>query len=129
MKVTRVLAFLVVVMAGFVVEAQCLKCYRTPPSFTQGTCGESFDGYCDRQCCGTFVGNSCTIPDFIDDCDPWLTGGGNARASLVREAVGVHTPDGRMFFTSRQPFETRRASFHRRLQKLDPAAPKCTART
>lgn len=123
MRLIRVLALFIVVAAGAVAEAQCLKCVRQRPGFN-GACGESFTSGCDRQCCGMYVGHPCSIPDFLDECDPWAPG---ARASLVRTVVPEMPPA--TFFTTLGPVETRRATMHRRLQKLDPSAPKCPART
>ena len=123
MRTLRMVSLFVFVMAmTAVAEAQCLKCFREPGKpLTQGTCGESFDGYCDRQCCGNVQGAPCSIPDFLDDCDWWLS------ASLLQRPA-VETA-AQPYFATRRPLENRTATLHRRLQTLDPAAPKCGART
>lgn len=124
MRSLRVASFFIFVIGFAVVaEAGCLKCYRVPGGpFTSGTCGESFDGYCDRQCCGNVEGAGCRIPDFIDSCDPWLS------ASLLQRPA-VETARQLPYFTTRQPLETRTTTMHRRLQKLNSDAPKCGTRT
>lgn len=108
---------LAVVATGVAAEAQCLKCYTQSPRSLQGTCGESLDGYRDRNC--GYEGQACSIPDFIDPCDPWLWADASPR--------DPESP--RSYFTTRRPVETRSESLHRRLQRLDPAAPRCAAKT
>lgn len=128
MKVTRlVLIFSVVVLIGTVAEAQCMKCYTERGSLG-GTCGpqpHSYPQYCDRQCCGAGIGDPCSIPDFLDECDPWLrTSSSNARGSLLTVPAKAKVAPAAYFTTSR-PIETRQEAIHRRLQQLDPRAPKC----
>jgi len=116
MRSIRWMLMLAVVVTGIAAEAQCLKCYTEPRSW-QGVCGESFDGYHFRNC--GYEGQSCTIPDFIDPCDPWLMA-----SAKPREAQAP-----RNYFTTRRPVEKQSESLHRRLQKLDPAAPRCATKT
>lgn len=116
MRSIRWMLMLAVVVVGVAAEAQCLKCYTQPPRWRQGTCGESFDGYRDRNC--GYEGQSCSIPDFSDPCDPWLMAG----------AAPLDTESPRSYFTTRLPVEARSESLHRRLQRLDPSAPRCRAK-
>ena len=123
MRSLRVASFFVFVLAfAAVAEAGCLKCVRQPGQpLTKGRCAESFDGYCDRQCCSSSEGELCPIPDFLDPCDWWS-------ASLMQRPV-VQPAQRLPYFGTRQPLEIRTAALHRRLQMLDPDAPKCGART
>ena len=114
MRSIRWMLMLAVLAVGVVAEAQCLQCYTEPRS-RQGTCGESFTGYRDRGCFE--IGQGCTIPDFMDPCDPWLMAG---TAPDTQSAS-------RSYFMTRRPVEERSESLHRRLQKLDPSAPRCSA--
>ena len=127
MKVFRgVSLFLFVMVVGVVAEAGCMRCFREPGKpLTQGTCGYDFEAdYCDRMCCGGYIGDPCSIPDFIDPCDTWLVKSKAGAAAPVQRAV--LRPD---LFSTRALIEQRTAAMHRRLQKLDPGAPKCGART
>lgn len=130
MKSLRVVSFFIGIMAvAAVADAQCLTCYNEPGGpFTSGTCGESFDGYCDRDCCGNVVGAPCRRPDFLDACDPWLVKSQRSGAPLLDDAV--LTPQRQAhYFATRQPVENRTVTLHRGLQKLDARAPKCGARS
>lgn len=124
MKLSRFVLFLfVAVMAAAAAEAQCLRCVRVPPSFTQGTCQEAWPAdYCHRQCCGGSIDDPCSIPDYLDPCDPWRSSG-----SLLTVA-SKRTPATR-YFTTLRPIETQQEAIHRRLQELDPDAPRCGRKT
>lgn len=108
------LMFLAILTVAAVAEAQCLKCYSSGPRpATQGTCGESFDGYCDRSCCGGVVGAPCPIPDFLDSCGWWLAKKADANRPLLHRAIKQNEPA----FTSRLLVERNATSTHRRLSR------------
>lgn len=118
MRIRHFALMLLFVLISAAAEAQCLKCYRTG-SPRQGICDWSDTGYRDRGC--TEIGASCTLPDFIDPCDPWL---------LASSVSGGQRPaySPQRYFTSRRMVEQSAAAMHRRLQGLDRSARRCGAR-
>jgi hypothetical protein len=116
MQATRfVLMLLVVLAVGAVAEAQCLTCQAAPgprPPST-GTCGESFEGYCDRTCCGASIGDPCPIPDWSEICGWWLVKKADANRPLLHRAIKRNEPA----FTSRLLLERNATSAHRRLSR------------
>lgn len=120
MKMIRLVVLVsVVVLVGTMAEAQCLQCFREPRTFG-GTCGEGGGDYCDRDCCGAYIGAPCRVPDFLDPCDPW-----SRSASFVKMSAKTRQVAPAAYFTTRRPIEERQEAIHRRLQQLDPRAPKC----
>jgi hypothetical protein len=110
-------------MFGNTVEAQCLKC--VPVTISHGACDEVWpsDGYCDRGCCGEYIGKLCNFPDFSDPCFPSFA----REASLLRLPT---TPDGKApYFVTRKPIEKQQEHLYRRLQSRDPVIARCGRNT
>ena len=114
MRSLRVLSFFFLVMAvGVVAEAQCLRCYHQPGlPFTEGRCGESPDGYCDRDCCGSYEDAPCRRPDFLDPC--WFVSSrADAPQTVLRAVQRQPVP----YFGTRQPLEQRTGMTYRSLKQ------------
>ena len=116
MRTLRVLSFfLFVLVVGGIAEAQCLRCYHQPGTpFTQGTCDESPDGYCDRSCCGNSIGAPCRRPDALDPC--WWV---NSKATTPQTVLRAVQRQPMPYFGTRQPLEQHTEMTYRQLkQKL-----------
>lgn len=113
MRSLRVLSFFLFVTAvGVVAEAQCLRCYHQPGlPFTQGRCGESPDGLCDRSCCGNSLDAPCRRPDALDPCW-WVSSKLDAPRTVLR-AVQRPMP----WFGTRQPLEQQTEATYRQLKR------------